>query len=283
MLLGLRTVVFAVADLPSARAWYAALLGFAPYFDQPFYVGFSVGGCELGLVPAEPGDATGTGADVPYWAVGDVPHALGRLQELGAQVVQGATDVGGGIVLAHVQDPFGNTLGVIDNPHFRADLGQPAAGPGEVDERTIVHEVRVAAPPARVFALWTSSEGLAAWWHDKSRIELCLGGAMELYFLDEEPRGLQGSEGCRITAWLPDRMLAFTWNAPPDLPTRRFRTFVVLELTAVEGGTEVRLTHAGWPAAGLQDPDSGWPATFAYFDRAWGRVLHMLVDHLGAA
>ena len=26
-------------------------LGFPPYFDQPFYVGFNVGGYELGLSP----------------------------------------------------------------------------------------------------------------------------------------------------------------------------------------------------------------------------------------
>jgi len=51
MLLGLRTVVYPVTDLDAAKAWYASLVGHAPYFDQPFYVGFEVGGFELGLMP----------------------------------------------------------------------------------------------------------------------------------------------------------------------------------------------------------------------------------------
>ncbi|MDX6217032.1 MAG: hypothetical protein QOG99_2616, partial [Frankiales bacterium] len=50
-LLGLRTVIHPVADLTAATAWWTSLLGFGPYFDQPFYVGFEVAGYELGLLP----------------------------------------------------------------------------------------------------------------------------------------------------------------------------------------------------------------------------------------
>ena len=53
MLLGLRTVVYELYDLKAAKEWYTEALGFGPYFDEPFYVGFNVGGYELGLVPAE--------------------------------------------------------------------------------------------------------------------------------------------------------------------------------------------------------------------------------------
>jgi hypothetical protein len=31
------------------KKWWSQLLGFDPYFDQPFYVGFDVGGYELAL------------------------------------------------------------------------------------------------------------------------------------------------------------------------------------------------------------------------------------------
>ena len=51
MLLGLRTVMYHVDDLNAAKEWYAQVLGFQPYFDEPFYVGFNVGGYELGLHP----------------------------------------------------------------------------------------------------------------------------------------------------------------------------------------------------------------------------------------
>jgi len=41
---GLRTVIYAVADLGKARDWYSQALSQPPYFSEPFYVGFNVGG-----------------------------------------------------------------------------------------------------------------------------------------------------------------------------------------------------------------------------------------------
>ena len=51
MFLGLRTVIYHAPDLAKAKAWYAAAFNVAPYFDEPFYVGFNIGGYELGLNP----------------------------------------------------------------------------------------------------------------------------------------------------------------------------------------------------------------------------------------
>ncbi len=53
MFLGLRTAVYDAPDIAKAKAWYSKVLGEQPYFDQPFYVGFNVGGYELGILPAE--------------------------------------------------------------------------------------------------------------------------------------------------------------------------------------------------------------------------------------
>ena len=55
LLLGLRTVIYHAPDLGASKAWFAGVLGVEPYFDEPFYVGFDVGGYELGLVPAADG------------------------------------------------------------------------------------------------------------------------------------------------------------------------------------------------------------------------------------
>ena len=43
-LLGLRTIIYPAPDLAEMKRWWTALLGQDPYFDQPFYVGYSVGG-----------------------------------------------------------------------------------------------------------------------------------------------------------------------------------------------------------------------------------------------
>ena len=115
MIQGLRTVLYPAPDLARGKEWYAQVLGQGPYFDEPYYVGFEVGGFELGLMPdAEPG-ATGS---IAYWGVPDAVAAVARLQELGAELHDDVKDVGGGIKVATVLDPFGNVFGVIENPHF---------------------------------------------------------------------------------------------------------------------------------------------------------------------
>ncbi len=120
MLLGLRTVIYAAPDLEVAKAWYTALLGVAPYCDEPFYVGFDVGGYELGLDPnaSTPPSAGGT---TTYWGVEQLDDAVARATSQGATVVSAAQDVGGGIRVATVADPFGNIIGLIENPHFKLD------------------------------------------------------------------------------------------------------------------------------------------------------------------
>lgn len=115
MLLGLRTAIYPAPDLAAAKRWYTELLGQAPYFDEPFYVGFAVGGFELGLLP---GAQPGTAGPQPLWAVADIAAAHARLLELGAAALEPIVEVGEGIRVAAVQDPFGNRLGLIENPHF---------------------------------------------------------------------------------------------------------------------------------------------------------------------
>lgn len=116
--LGLRTTVYAVPDLEKAKAWYSRVLGVAPYFDEPFYVGFNVGGFELGLDPDTSELKPGAGGVVAYWGVPDAERAWARLMELGVEPASPVREVGGGIKVATVKDPFGNLFGLIENPHF---------------------------------------------------------------------------------------------------------------------------------------------------------------------
>ena len=116
--LGLRTVVYFAGDLEQAKNWYATVLGISPYFDTPYYVGFNVAGYELGLHPLEGKTASGNECGVAYWGVADVAKELERLIELGAQKRGDVQDVGEGIKIADVLDPFGNVFGIIENPNF---------------------------------------------------------------------------------------------------------------------------------------------------------------------
>ena len=115
--LGLRTTIYHAPDLAKAKSWYSKILGIEPYFDQPFYVGFNVGGYELGLDP-DPSSSGGPGGVVVYWGVSDAVAALNRLLSLGATERTNVQDVGEGIRVATVLDPFGNVFGLIENPQF---------------------------------------------------------------------------------------------------------------------------------------------------------------------
>ena len=113
--LGLRTVIYPAPDLTESKDWFTNLLGFEPYFDQPFYVGFEVGGYELGLDPdADPGNGP-----VTYWGVEDADAAFEELTSLGAVEHGAVREVGDGIKVATVRIPAGTLLGIIENPHFQ--------------------------------------------------------------------------------------------------------------------------------------------------------------------
>ena len=119
MFLGLRTVIYHAPDLAKAKDWYTRAFGVSPYFDQPFYVGFEIGGYELGLHPGSEGIRTGNNA-VAYWGVANIADGHAHMLEHGAEPNSPIMDVGDGIRVAAVADPFGNVIGLIENPHFKA-------------------------------------------------------------------------------------------------------------------------------------------------------------------
>jgi putative intracellular protease/amidase/uncharacterized protein YndB with AHSA1/START domain len=150
----------------------------------------------------------------------------------------------------------------------------------------VVVERTVSADPATLYRLWTTSEGVREFLGAEADIDARIGGRYEYLFLDDQPEGLRGGEGCRILALEPDRMLAFTWNSPPGMPTRGIHTWVVVTfepavagngaaLPAGEARTIVRLAHWGHG----NGPD--WDANRAYFRSAWDRVLTRLARAVG--
>jgi predicted enzyme related to lactoylglutathione lyase len=115
MIKGLRTAIYPTPDLQAGKAWYSKVFQKEPYFDQPFYVGFEIGGFELGLLPDSKPGLTGTQV---YWGVDDIEAEVDRIVALGASAHSKIEDVGEGIRVVDLADPFGNILGLIQNPHF---------------------------------------------------------------------------------------------------------------------------------------------------------------------
>lgn len=115
--LGLRTLIYPTADIDASKKWWADFLGYPPYFDQPFYVGFQIGEDELGL---NPGAEVSLGA-VTYIGVDSVEEGLARAEAQGSTVVSGIEDVGEGIKIVHLVSPMGDRFGLIFNPHSKVD------------------------------------------------------------------------------------------------------------------------------------------------------------------
>ena len=118
-ILGLRTVGYKVSDIDKAKQWYTEAFKTQPYFDEPYYVGFNIGGYELGLQPDE--SVAGTSGDnvVTYWGVEDIQAEFDYFISLGATVHEAPQNVGGDIVVASVRDLWNNVIGLIYNPEFK--------------------------------------------------------------------------------------------------------------------------------------------------------------------
>jgi predicted enzyme related to lactoylglutathione lyase len=108
---GMKTVMYPVSDIATAKELYSRLFGVAPYMDEAYYVGFNVDGQDVGLDPN--GHGKGMSGPVGYWHVDDIDASLDGLLAAGAETQQPVTDVGGGKLIAAVKDADGNIIGLL--------------------------------------------------------------------------------------------------------------------------------------------------------------------------
>jgi len=140
------------------------------------------------------------------------------------------------------------------------------------DERRIYQEVVVKAPVEEVWKAWSTSEGVQSFFGPEARVEAKPGGAFNVHFNPYAPPGLKGADDMQVLAVQENRLISFTWNAPPHLPQARAqRTFVTVRMQPVGSGeTQVRLQHGGWGDGGE------WEQAYDYFEKAWPNVLASL-------
>jgi len=136
-------------------------------------------------------------------------------------------------------------------------------------ERVVKAEVVVDAGVDAVWEAWTTEAGIKTFFAPAGKIEPRVFGAFEIYFNPNGAPGERGGEGNVILALQPQKMLAFTWNAPPHLPNlRQQRTSVVVRFKELDKQrTQVTLIESGWGEG------EEWDRAFAYFSRAWQDVV----------
>lgn len=111
MFTGIASVIFPTNHLEIDKTFWRAALGVAPYFDEPFYVGFRVDGCELGLDPQAA--EAGLPYPVTYWTTIDIHVSLATLLAAGAIVHTGIRSVGDGVLVATMKDTSGHLFGLL--------------------------------------------------------------------------------------------------------------------------------------------------------------------------
>ncbi|MEM7163149.1 MAG: VOC family protein [Bacteroidota bacterium] len=118
-MLGLRTTIYKVGNIEMATKWYSIAFETEPYFNEIYYVGFNIGGFELGLQPEDNPTVDKIDSVITYWGVEKIQETYDRLIDIGATENERPFNVGGELMTATVKDPFGNIIGLIYNPDFK--------------------------------------------------------------------------------------------------------------------------------------------------------------------
>ena len=106
----IKLIVYPVKDIEKAKAFYGKFLDAEPYVASPYYVGYKVGNLEVGL---DPNSKLGP---IAYADVTDIKSSLQAMVKVGAEIIQDAKEVGGGLWIAKVKDVDGNVVGLRQQP-----------------------------------------------------------------------------------------------------------------------------------------------------------------------
>jgi len=138
--------------------------------------------------------------------------------------------------------------------------------------RALRYRIDIPASIEVVWAAWTDTSRIREWFAPASRIDLRPLGTFEILFAPHAPPGKRGAENNLILAVQPPEMLAFTWDAPPNLgEARKQRTSVVVRFRRLSASqTRVWFEQTGWGRGG------DWDKAHAYFTSAWKVVLSLL-------
>jgi len=141
--------------------------------------------------------------------------------------------------------------------------------PAQDTERAIYAEISVPAKLEEVWEAWTTESGIKSFFAPACHVDLRIKGPYEMYFNQSAEVGKKGGEGNIILAYETNKMISFTWNAPPTIPAVRHQlTHVTVRFEEQDDNTiKVTLNHDGWGEG------EDWDKAFNYFDRAWNRIV----------
>ena len=145
----------------------------------------------------------------------------------------------------------------------------------------IIHaSAELGCSPAEAFKMFTDKASLETWLTEEADIEPKVGGKYELFWNPQE-REFDSTIGCKVTALVPDKLIAFEWKGP-----KQYSSFMndVDPLTHVavsfvptgHDTTEVHLVHSGWRSS----PE--WEEARQWFVKVWGSAFGELENKVNA-
>ncbi len=139
------------------------------------------------------------------------------------------------------------------------------------ETRSIVVERTMPHPPEKVWRALTQAP-LVAEWLMKNDFQPVVGHRFN--FRSEPVNGWNGVTDCEVLAVEPMRRLVYSWNASGEQAATGIKSLVTWTLTPVDGGTLLRMEHAGFRALDegfFQGASHGWPLMIAALERIAGQ------------
>jgi uncharacterized protein YndB with AHSA1/START domain len=141
----------------------------------------------------------------------------------------------------------------------------------KMTDKKIIITMEVDLTIESAYALWSTTKGTKELFQTETYIELTPLGKYEIYFIQDGNKGERGSETSKVLSYIPNEMISFTWNAPPNHPFVRnhpYQTHVIIRFYKLnKTKTKVVLLHHAWPEG------DAWDKVFDYFTKAWEYVM----------
>jgi len=114
---------------------------------------------------------------------------------------------------------------------------------------TIERELFIEASPEVVFDVVSSAEHVREWWPDDACFEAVAGDTGEIVF--GEHGGERTVVSLTVVEVQPPELFSFRWTHPEGEPAREGNSLLVtFRLTALRGGTLLRMTESGFREMG---------------------------------